>query len=129
MTKQHITLAEVKIAAKKAYQEGKLLAQSHLDLYGYEIQGFVCAIGAGLTPETLEQIFEKDIQSDTIAERPDLSGPIEELIIFDEKDRLGLHTLQRAHDRWFGTVVLSEGDSDQADVQNAEAEFVNLLKE
>lgn len=123
-TPQHITLAEAKDAARKAYGEKRLLSQSTETEYGYLVNGYVCAIGAGLTRETLGAIEDADLGKEGIPLSAEGDIPIESFIAFDEIERRGLNRLQHAHDAWFTAVLDGVGDDK---IQAAEAGFVSLL--
>lgn len=101
---QTLKLAEVKAAALKAYNEGRLLAQNAKvtkGAYGYEIVcngiAYVCAIGAALNRDALDRIEDEDFQ------RKSLRAVIDKLpdrIACTHDDAAVLYQIQNAHDVW-----------------------------
>lgn len=96
-----LTLNSVKEFARKAYEEGRLLAQQH-DFsgdyfYRKEIDGKVigCAIGVALTPEQGKILDERDLNSYSIR------IPVVSAIIHVAKnEQADLRSIQSAHDEW-----------------------------
>lgn len=104
---QHITLAEVKAACRKAYAEGRLIAQD-VDgkFHGYRVGDRVCAIGAALTDETHQIIDEESLAAEIIID-PDYSLYDDHHLIntafsWDEEDQKALFEIQNLHDNWTG---------------------------
>ncbi len=103
---QIITAVEVCTAARKAYNEGRLLAQctvieaEHIE-YGYQvdIEGtkFVCAIGACLTQPSLDAIEGANLGRSTIEDNLVLFNYIFDLA---SDDYPVINELQRSHDFW-----------------------------
>ena len=125
MTLQHITLAEVKEACRKAYAENRLLAQNPSEKeYGYSIRGNVCAIGAALTPETLSVIDSLHGHWWTLNES---KNQIQDNEVFSwaEEEHKPLVGIQKAHDTWLGIAMGEETGS----VSLAEAKFLYLIVE
>ncbi len=129
---QTITATEACTAARKAYSEGRLLAQcvkvapNGIE-YGYEVDivgtKFVCAIGACLNQHSLDAIEESDDQLTTIE-----SGWRGFKYIFDfvQGDYSILCDLQRMHDQWL--MVRRQGQSPDR-VASAEAKFLSIIQD
>ncbi len=106
MTKQHITLEEVKANARKAYDEGNLLAQQEgLDSYFYRRADVGCAIGVSLTKETGAAIQKNGEESSTILNVLNLPGrssehSIDNFITWNENEGEELADIQTMHDFW-----------------------------
>jgi len=96
MTLQHITLAEVRAACIKAYDENRLAAQNidHSDMsYYYKRGKNGCAIGVALTLETSNLIPQTTM---TLKDSPNLK----EAFTWNDDDFEELSRIQTAHDGW-----------------------------
>lgn len=101
---QTLRLAEVKAAALKAYNEGRLLAQNAKvteGAYGYEIvcngTPYVCAIGAALNREALDQIEGEAFQQKSLRAVVD---KLPDYIACTHDEGAVLSQIQNAHDVW-----------------------------
>ncbi len=101
---QTLKLAEVKAAALKAYNEGRLLAQNAkvtANAYGYEIvcdgTSYVCAIGAALNREALDQIEDGNFQQKSLRA---VLAQLPEFIACSAEEGRVLCQIQNAHDVW-----------------------------
>lgn len=105
----HLKVRDVALAAKKAYDEGRLSAQGPTPACQYrDLSGRPCAIGAALTD----------------AQAGGLCGAIEWLIgkgRVRSRGHRALAHIRRAHDRWAG----AEGPSEFA---KHEAGFLKALR-
>ena len=128
---QTITAVEACRAARKAYNEGRLLAQCDTVApstisYGYEVDitgtKFVCAIGACLNRDSLDAIEESDGQLTTIESD---RGGFKYILDFAYDDYPILCDLQRTHDHWL--MVRREGRSPDR-IAVAEEGFLIVIK-
>lgn len=128
---QIITAVEACTAARKAYNEGRLLAQCADGKigsisYGYEvdIEGakFVCGIGACLNQASLDLIAGNNLALSTIESDLALFN-----YIFDcsADDYPALNDLQRSHDFWLMSRI--EG-RDEIAVAASEMEFLATIQ-
>jgi hypothetical protein len=96
---QHITLEEVKVACRKAYATGTLLAQNKdkIDILVcyYRILGYKCAIGVALNKATLDDIVSKGHNGSNID-----NFSLRELIHIDDNELDQIQKIQYAHDCW-----------------------------
>lgn len=93
---QHITLEEVKAAARLAYKEGRLLAQAGTQSVCYYKKGeFVCAIGAVLSEESLAEVERKGFMDAGIHKLLD-----HRIISCPSGSGAELNNLQNLHDNW-----------------------------
>lgn len=102
---QMITLEEVKVASRKAYDDRRLVAQRRgYGEYGYggpTTGGRVCAIGSALTPLTIGRITRADAHTHTIREAGNgLDDKLLSCFHINEAERDALRSIQRAHDTW-----------------------------
>ncbi len=127
---QTITAVEACTAARKAYNEGRLLAQCNAVEpgnipYGYEVDikgsTFVCGIGACLSRNSLDEIAGNDLQWSTIGTDLALFNYI---FTCNESDFLVLSSLQGDHDSWLMSRI--EGRPDDV-VAIAEARFLDAI--
>ena len=106
---QTLTLEEVKAAARKAYDENRLLAQWALSdpalvdengftgEYGYLVGQYCCGIGAALTAETLSDLQSRSMNLDTSITSLVHDGRV----TLGEPNQLPtFEYIQNAHDRW-----------------------------
>ncbi len=109
---QHITLAEVKAACRKAYKEERLLAQDPtIPDYAYKrvsADGIerCCAIGTVLNDESLNLIMAAGLHNCTI-NNPSHRGndaSLKDVISWDVDEQKQLGTIQVFHDEWLGRV-------------------------
>lgn len=128
---QIITAVEACTAARKAHNEGRLLAQcdsvpAESISYGYEVDikgtKFVCAIGACLTPHSLDEIEGNDLHLSTIASDMPLFNYIFDCSVNDFPI---LSSLQGDHDHWLMSRI--EGRPEDV-VATAEAKFLDTIQ-
>lgn len=128
---QTITAVEACTAARKAHNEGRLLAQcetipAESISYGYEVDigdtKFVCAIGASLNQGSLNAIKEAGRELSTIE-----SGMGTFRGIFDvaRGDVSVLIILQREHDHWL--MARREGRAPDR-IERAEERFLAVIQ-
>lgn len=109
----HLTLQQVKDAARAAYDNRQLIAQHPGESLCYRnSKGHVCAIGAALTPEEAEQVQKSGY---SFIDSLITYGPIT-IPASDHADEF--RAIQRAHDAWSGIPYNAD----------AEARFLSLLK-
>jgi hypothetical protein len=129
-----ITLEQVKAACRKAYDEKRLLAQNTPIQYGYSRDGFVCAIGAALSPATLDMI-EEDSNLENLQEAIvgmyEFNHSIAHVLPEEEGD---LFTIQGVHDQWLSSQNNAiESFSEEVkrrhilDAKDHEARFLELI--
>ncbi len=128
---QNITAVEACTAARKAYDEGRLLAQcvkvaANSISYGYEVNivgtKFVCAIGACLNQNSLDAIEESDGQLTTIESD---RGGFKDIFDFVQGDYSILCDLQRTHDHWL--MGRRKGRTAER-VAHAQAKFLAIIQ-
>lgn len=108
---QILTLVEAKAAARDAYCARRLTAQ-HPHIKGrqckYEHRAreglFHCAIGAGLSPETISRLYELDMNIGKNIR----ALATEQLVRSD--DLTGLRELQILHDAWCSSYAPSSSE-------------------
>lgn len=114
---QHITLKETAENALKAYNENRLGAQQipfeHYCQYRYP-NGSGCAIGVGLTKESIEKVMKCDCNGVGL-----MSLERDSIISYDESEEDSLLILQGLHDIW----VTSYED----EKKEKETTFINFL--
>lgn len=119
ITRQNITLEEVKAACRAAYNAHTLLAQydgaERID-YGYRVftnDGVErrCGIGVALSKDTLDEIDASKLSSQTIISPFNLKyeNDLGDVIGWTADDQGELGRIQVAHDNWLGAVM--EGNS------------------
>lgn len=114
MKKQHITLAEVKENARKAYDAGNLLAQQPKFVqfvhYFYRKGDVGCAIGVSLNSATAASIREygddNAVISTALNGNQAIGSSIDRFISWDENEGQELADIQRIHDDWAGNKKL-----------------------
>ena len=128
---QTITAAEACTAARKAYDEGRLLAQCvkvapNSIEYGYEvdIKGtmFVCGIGACLNEHSLDAIEDTDSQLTTLETD---RGGFKYIFDYAQGDYSILCELQRTHDNW---LMVRRERRGRERVATAKAKFLDVIK-
>jgi len=98
MTIQHITIAEVRLAAKKAYDAGNLLAQHpEMTEYFYRRDNTCCAVGACLTPETGRYVDFLGLNCEVVQS---FDSDTDNAFTMSEGDRPHIMAIQGAHDVW-----------------------------
>lgn len=118
---QHINLAEVKIAARKAYDAGNLLAQHpEKATYFYRRADICCAIGACLTPETLAIIDDNGFECEVV-QAVDYGDGVDSAFTMSESEREYIIDIQSAHDQWANAV---RGKRETSELK---ARFLDLL--
>lgn len=131
----HLTLADVKAAARLAHSQGKLTAQ-HPDrdkrYCVYRVDGcYHCAIGAALPPRTIDELAWFGFNDYSAPGMYD-GGSAQDLgtlakagfITLDEHERDDLMDIQGAHDQW---ANLARYRCDTA--EPAERRFLKLIAE
>ncbi len=128
---QTITAVEACTAARKARNEGRLLAQcvkvaANSISYGYEVDivgtRFVCAIGACLNEHSLDAIEDADSHLTTIESD---RGVFKYIFDFAQGDYQVLCDLQRTHDHWL--MVRREGRAPER-IATAQAKFLDVIQ-
>lgn len=126
--RQTITAENVRFAARRAYDQGTLLAQcvGRPVPYGYrvEVDGVEhrCAIGAALCDTTLDMLDERSMELHT------LQGDAEELnklLAWPEEDLEALVEVQKRHDTWLSMVQQGFGESDIRTQRRAFLEIID----
>lgn len=98
---QHITLAGVKTAAKKAYDAGNLIAQNNIHEYFYRRGDICCAIGAALTPHTARAITLSKLNGCMVNSKSRIKGNYITDFITVSDDEMGrIRMIQLTHDDW-----------------------------
>jgi hypothetical protein len=94
---QHITLEEVKVACRKAYAAGTLLAQNKDQSRDcvYRSGVYKCAIGVALNDATLDKITTKEHNRSKINDYS-----IRKFIQIDDDELDQIVEIQLAHDNW-----------------------------
>ncbi len=97
---QHITLAGVKAACRKAYKKGTLLAQNETkdDKCVYFNGEYACAIGVALEPEIQIAIHQSDSNEKGIDACADFR--INGYFWWDADEHVAILSIQKAHDLW-----------------------------
>jgi hypothetical protein len=102
---QHLTVEEVKAAARTYYLAGKLTAQ-HPDqserLCHYQIGDYRCGIGAAMTDETLEAIRASGNSSCGISR---LAHDHSDIVTLESKE---IQDIQEEHDNWCRAAAANE---------------------
>lgn len=96
MSHQHITVADVKSAAREFYKSGRLTAQhpdQEMRECKYVIGDCRCAVGATMTPETLAVITTNGLNGRGVVFVQDYES---EVVTFGP----GVEDIQQAHDFW-----------------------------
>lgn len=105
---QHITITEVKAACRKAYDEGRLLAQNaEIGARCLYIGSgdYCCAIGVALTDETRKLLLEDD-DLNKMGISFGNAFPLRNCFTWSEEEMVVLEDIQNAHDSWlFGSPV------------------------
>lgn len=123
---QTLTFEQVKIAALIAYIDNRLLAQNvpypgaGTATYGYKLGNFVCAIGAALSPDSLDAMQAQGWNSSGLVNVLSNAGIIE----LAPGDAGKCIALQNAHDMWLTAV--SNGEDSTA-IESMKQSFVSLL--
>jgi hypothetical protein len=112
MTKtQHLTLAGVKRAARRAYRARRLTAQHPTPtkrMCVYEKGSYSCAIGAALNKHTIAAIRESNCNEGTSVDQLRVRG-----LITVDADELGpISVIQNMHDSWASASEAYGGRSD-----------------
>lgn len=124
-----LKLEDVKVAARKAYHEGRLSAQAPKPVCQYRSKQnrttYACAIGAALTDEQVTELLEPgddvgDYKHLNICALSELAGRW----TADEKDIGKIEAIQDAHDEWVGTVV---GNRAPTIINSARDNFARLI--
>lgn len=135
---QVLTLAGVKEAARKAYDDGKLTAQ-HPDptkrkcLYRTD-DGYCCAVGAAMTDETVEALRANyhGFNDTSVSMISGWSPPAEEgaeevpapVVVMAEGERTDIRDLQRRHDRWCDYARCEEDPNMKSCIDNMRNMFL-----
>lgn len=105
---QTITLRDVVVAGRKAYEEGRLTAQNGGEcMYRQEINGKECrcVVGAAMTDETLDQLEASSNMSGKVSrDMTRLSGRF----TIPDSDLFAIQDLQNEHDFWCFDVAGAE---------------------
>lgn len=120
MTRPTLTLAAIKSAARKAYDENRLQAQHVTSTPCYRnALGHVCAIGAALDEPTLEKYADNYQLT--------VTGLIKAQAIFAPRsDQHGAQAIQFAHDDWLRAARVNPPNSEP--VTSQRAEFLELIQ-
>ena len=128
---QTITAVEACTAARKAYNEKRLLAQcvkvapNRIE-YGYEVDikgtKFVCAIGACLTQSSLDAIEDTDSQLTTLETD---RGGFKHIFDYAQGDYSILCDLQRTHDHW---LMVRRERRGRERISSAKAKFLDVIQ-
>ncbi len=128
---QNITAVEACTAARKAYNEKRLLAQCvkvapNSIEYGYQVDikgtKFVCAIGACLSQNSLDAIEESDGQLTTIESD---RGGFKYIFDYAQGDYSILCDLQHTHDHW---LMVRRERRGRERIASAKAKFLDVIK-
>ena len=103
----HIKLADVKREGRKAYEEGRLVAQNKTgstSMYLHEPTKSVCVVGAVLPPDLAKKLDAGAFGSGiyTVKNIVSEAGLENHLIRVDEDELKDIHELQNLHDMWVG---------------------------
>jgi hypothetical protein len=116
---QTLTLEEVKAAARKSYDAGRLCAQSDsAPPYALAFGVSRCAIGAALNRTTLGRIRKEGDESCGIGMLADKGY----VLLSEPAEQTPIYVIQAAHDNW--GELRREGDGDAA---KAEQNFLRLI--
>ncbi len=129
---QTITAVEACTAARKAYTEGRLLAQCTVVEverieYGYQVDivgtKFVCGIGACLTQHSLDAIAGEKLGLTTIEN--DLAW-FNNIFNYASGDYPVINELQRSHDSWLMSRI--EGRNEIV-VEDNKMRFLSIIQD
>lgn len=127
---QHIKLDEVKLACRRAYAKGLLLAQDPEGPgYAYRLVGGdgierCCAIGAALDPITLDAIDSLNLGSATLRNPTSMhrDTSLRDVIDWYHSEAVELMEIQKLHDSWLGDV------KDRESYEGSEWNFVEAIQ-
>lgn len=125
MTKPTLTLKDVVLAGRKAYEEGRLSAQNSTPQCAYrDKSGNPCVVGAAMSDGLVNQLFESDeemqFSQNSTVEQLERGGGIE----VPPEDIKSMRYLQELHDNWAQSVV---GSRSYGTPENCEAVFKDAL--